>query len=180
MELGLDKAKIMRYKVLVEQHLSDPVKLRLATLGCLLILIVVVAYMPLSKEIEGNKKLLSAEKERSGYIADCEKLQKQVAIFRALIYEKSDTNEWVRYLLDGLRKFQVKLRGMESKQQRKVGPYRAVAFSMEIEGTYPELKTYVEWLESSQSLVRIDSLQFEKGSKNLLMKIFILGIVPKK
>ena len=66
MELGLDKAKIMRYKVLVEQHLSDPVKLRLATLGCLLILIVVLAYMPLSKEIEGNKKLLSAEKERSG------------------------------------------------------------------------------------------------------------------
>jgi hypothetical protein len=69
---------------------------------------------------------------------------------------------------------------MESKQQRKVGPYRAVVFSMEIEGTYPELKTYVEWLESSQSLVRIDSLQFEKGSKNLLMKIYILGIVPKK
>lgn len=180
MELGLDKAKIMRYKVLFEKHLSDPVKLRLATMGGLLVLVIVLVYMPLSRRIDGNKRLLAAEKERNGYIADYEKLQKQAAIFHALIVEKSDTNEWVKYLLDGLRKFQVKLRGMESVQQREVGPYRVVVFSMEIEGTYPELKNYAEWLESSPRLIRIDILQFEKRPENLLMRILVLGIMTKK
>jgi hypothetical protein len=180
MELGLDKAKIMRYKVLVEQSLSDPVRLRLVTMGGLLVLIVGVVYMPLSKRIDENKKRLGAEKERNGYIMDYEKLQKQAMVFHTLIGEKTDTNQWVQYLLDGLRKFQVKLRGMESKRQRKIGPYLTVAFSMEIEGTYPELKAYVEWLESSQSLVRIDTLRLDKGLKNVSMKILVLGIVPKK
>ena len=180
MDLGIDKAKIVQYKALLEQYLSDPVKLRLTTVGGLFILAVVLIYMPLSKKIDETKRFLAAEKERSGYIADCEKLQKQAAVFRALMEEKSDTNQWVQYMLEGLGKFQVKLRGMESKQQRKVGPYRAVVFSMEIEGPYPELKKFVEWLESSQSLIRIDSLQFEKGPKNLLMKILVLGIVTKK
>ena len=101
-------------------------------------------------------------------------------VFRALIGEKSDTNEWVQYLLGGMSKFKIKLRGMESKQQRKVGIYKAIVLSMEIEGSYPELKNYVEWVESSERLIRIDLLQLAKGPKNLLMKITVLGVISKK
>lgn len=180
MDLGLDKAKIMRYKALVKQRLSDPVKLRLATMGGLLVLVVGLVYVPLSKEIDGNKRLLAAEKERNGYIVDNEELQKQAATFRALIGEKSDTNEWVQYLLDGLRKFRVKLKTMEARQPRKIGPFQAIVFSMEIDGAYPEIRNYVEWLESSPRLIRIDALLLEKRSENLSMKISILGIMSKK
>ncbi|MFA5293671.1 MAG: hypothetical protein WC496_11660 [Phycisphaerae bacterium] len=179
MDLGLDKEKIMRYKALFERHLGSPVKMRLATMGGLLVLTIVLVYMPLSKEIKKSKKLLSSEKERNSCIMEHEKLQKQVEIFHSIIGEKSDTNEWVQYLLDGMRKFPVKLKGMESKQQRKVGPYRAAALSMEIEGTFAELKKYVEWVESSPRLVRIDTLQIEQRSSGLLLKILVLGIVPK-
>jgi hypothetical protein len=136
--------------------------------------------MPLSKKIDENERLLSVERERNGYIADCENLRKQAMAFCPLVMEKSDTNEWISYLLDGLRKFQVKLRGINSKQQRNVGPYLAAVLSMEIEGSYSELKNYIEWLESSESLVRIDTLQLEKVSNNLLMRIMVLGIVSKK
>ena len=178
MEL-VDKAKMMRYKALFEKHMSDPLKLRLAVMGAALVIAVVPVYMPLSKKIDENKRRLAFEKERNGYIIDCEKLQKEVNTFRSMIGEKSDTNEWANYLLDGIREFQVKLKGMESKQQRKVGPYKAISFGMEIEGTYPELKKYVEWLESSPRLIRIDTLNMERRSETLLMKIIILGVVPK-
>jgi hypothetical protein len=180
MNTGIDKEKMAHYKALAELHLGDPVKLRLATVGALLVLTIGLVYIPFSRDINNIKKLYSIEKERYDCITDCEKLQKQAELYEALIAEKSDTNEWVNFLLDGLRKFKVKLRGMESKQQRKVGPYRAAAFSMEIEGSYPQLETYVEWLESSDSLVRIDSMQFEKKPAALTMKILVLGVVPKK
>lgn len=180
MELGVDKVKLIRYKALAERYLGDPVKLRLITTGTLLVLIVTLIYMPFSKKIGENKKLLSAEKDRNSYLMDYEKLQRQATVFRALMGKKNDTNAWAKYLLDGLSEFGVRLKGMESKQQRKVGPYKAVALSVEIEGPYPELKNYVEWLESSQELIRIDSMQFEKGPKTVLMKILVLGIVQKK
>jgi hypothetical protein len=68
---------------------------------------------------------------------------------------------------------------MESSEPRRVGPYRAVTLSMEIEGIYPQLKGYVEWLEKSERVLRIDSVRFEKRPQNLLMKIIVLGLVPK-
>ena len=42
-----------------------------------------------------------------------------------------------------------------------------------------ELKNYVEWMESSGGLVRIDSMQFEKGPQTVLMKLLVLGVLPK-
>jgi hypothetical protein len=180
MDTGIDKAKLMQYKANVQEVLSDPVKLRLITVGGLLVLTIALVYIPLSNKIDKYKKLNSAEKERNNCIVDCEKLQKDVAIFHSLIGEKSDTNEWVQYLLSGMSKFKIKLRGMESKQLRKVGLYKAIVLSMEIEGSYPELKNYVEWVESSERLVRIDLLQLSKGQKSLLMKIMVLGVMSKK
>lgn len=179
MEL-IDKAKLAQYKASLEKYFGDPVKLRLTTIGGLLALSVGLVYYPLSKEIDQSRRLVAAEKERNSCIADCEKLQKQAVLFRSLIGEKADTDEWVEYLLTGLRKFNVKLHGMESRQMKKVGPYMALTFSMEIEGSYQELKSYIEWMEASQRLIRIDTMNFEKKSDNLVMKLIVLGVVPKK
>ncbi|OHB58573.1 MAG: hypothetical protein A2173_07310 [Planctomycetes bacterium RBG_13_44_8b] len=179
MEL-VDKAKLMQYKALAEQHLSDPVKLRLFTVGALLLLVTVLVYMPLYKIIENNGRLLIAARERNNYIADCEKLRAQTAAFRPFIEGRRDTSDWISYLLDGMRQFQIRLREMSPKKQSQVGPYKAAALSMDIEGDYQELKNYVEWLEDSKTLVRIDTLQLAKGRNDMSMKITVLGIMSKK
>lgn len=179
MEL-VDKAKMMKYKALLEKHLSDPIKLRITTMAGLLITSAVIVYMPLSKKIEESQGLYAKEKERNNYIAEYEKLEKQAAMFRAYIGDNFDSNKWVQYLLDGLRQYEIKLRGMEAKQPKTVGPYQAVTFVMELEGTYPEQKKYVHWLESSKSFIRIDSIQMEKKAGSLMMKIYVSGMLPKK
>jgi len=178
MEL-IDKTKLLQYKTLVQQHLSDPVKLRLITIGLLLIIGVGAVYMPLSKHIREQTVLLSAEKERNNDIADVEKLREQVGLIRGKIGATADNNAWAQCILDGLRGFGVKLRGMESKQPLKVGPYRAIVLLIEIEGPYSELKGFVEWLETSERLLRIDSISFAKGSKSLVIKLRVLGVVNK-
>lgn len=180
MDLGLDKARLVQYRALAEKHLNDPARLRLFTAGVLLALVFFLIYTPLSKKIEQNKRFLMEAKERNNCIINYEKLQKQAMIFRPLIMAKQDTNVWISYLLDGMRKFQVKLHGMDSKPASNVGPYQTATLSMTIEGSYNELKKYVEWLESSNNLLRIDTLQFIKEERSLVMKIVILGIVPKK
>ena len=85
----------------------------------------------------------------------------------------------MQYILDGLRKYPVKLRDMQSKPLRRVGPYHAVTLTMEIEGTYRRMKEFMEWLESSDWVLRVDSLRLDKRPKALSMKITVLGLIPK-
>lgn len=180
MELGINKAQLMQYKALAEQYLSDPVKLRLFTAGALLLLVIVLVYMPLSKLIDRNKHFLAEAKERNGYIIDCEELRKQAKTFRPLTEGISDTSEWISYLLDGMRKFEIKLREISPNKQQQVGPYKAAVLTMAIDGSYQQLKSYVEWLESSKGLIRIDTLQMAPSRKEMSMKILVLGIISNR
>jgi hypothetical protein len=179
MDVGIDKAKLLHYKEIATRHLSNPVKLRLTTIFLLIALAIGMIYMPLSKRIQEARKLLADERERYEKITDIDKLRKCMSMYRHRIGERSDTNEWVQYILDGLQNFKVRLRTMESHEPRRVGPYNAISLSMEIEGTYTELKALIRWLDMTERMLRIDSMRFEKRPDNLLMKIIVLGLVPK-
>jgi len=179
MNTGIDKAKLQLYKETAIRHLSNPVKLRLTTVFVILAVGIGGIYMPFSKRIEEAQKKLSDERERNQKITDVEKLRKRANSYRERIGDNSDTNEWVQYTLDGLRNYQVMLREMESSEPRRVGPYRAVTLSMEIEGAFPQLKDFVEWLEKSERMLRVDTVRFEKRPDNLQMKVIVLGLVPK-
>lgn len=179
MELGFDKAKLLEYKAAIAKHLGNPAKLRLTLVLVLGLAAIMGVYVPLSDRIDENRAVLATERDRNGAITDVEELRKQVEAYDTRIGEYKGTNDWVQYMLDGLRAYPVKLRDMESRPPRKVGPYVAVTLSMEIEGTYPRLKDFVEWLESSDRVLRVDLLRFEKRPKALLMKITVLGLIPK-
>jgi hypothetical protein len=133
--------------------------------------------MPLSGQIQQRRLAVLAEMHRSQSIKDVEGLRKQIETYRDRISKKSDTNEWVQYLLGGLRQSQVKLRDMASKEPQRVGPYRAVTLTVEVEGTYPRVKQFVEWLETSDRLLRIDSLRLEKRPMDVSARVVLLGLV---
>ena len=179
MDVGIDKEKLLHYRQVASEFLSDPVKLRLATVATLVAVVIVGGYMPLSKQIHEAQKRLADERERNGQITDVEKLQKQADAYRGRVSQGADTNDWVQYILGGLGQFSVKLRNMESREPKRVGPYRTVTLDMEIEGTYPQLRAFVEWLEQSDRLLRVDSVRFERNSRSLLLKTVVLGLVPK-
>jgi type II secretory pathway component PulM len=179
METGFDKEKLLHYKAIALKHLGDRTKLRLSVVFVLTLLAVVGVYTPMSDRITQNKVLLSKERQRIEAIADVESLRREIESFRGRLPEGADTNEWVQYILAGLREVRVKLRDMSSKPPMKVGPYRTVTLAIEVEGTYAEVKRFVEWLEQSDRLLRVDSSQLEKKSKSIVMRLVLLGLVRK-
>jgi Tfp pilus assembly protein PilO len=179
METGLDKEKLLHYKAVVLKHLSDRTKLRISVAFSLTFLAVVGVYSPLSDRIRQKKAQVATEKQRREVIVDVEALRREINSFRGRVPEGSDTNEWVQYVLGGLREVRVKLRDMSSKPPQRVGPYRTVTLSLEVEGTYAEMKRFVEWLEQSDRLLRVDSSQLQKKPNNLVMRLVLLGLVRK-
>ena len=179
MDVGIDREKLLHYRKVATEFLSDPVKLRLTTIAGVVAVALVGGYMPLSKRIRETQKRLADERDRNEQITDVEKLQKQAEAYRGRISRGADTNEWVQYILGGLGQFSVKLRNMESREPKRVGPYRTVTLEMEIEGAYPQLRAFVEWLEQSDRLLRVDSVRFERNARSLLLKMVVLGLVPK-
>jgi Tfp pilus assembly protein PilO len=179
MKTGLDSEKLAEYKAAALKHLSDPAKLRMLVVSGLVLSSVVLAYMPLTQQIAEKKAFLADKKRRLDAIKDVEVLRGEVDSYRRRIPKDADTNEWVQYILAGLREVRVKLRDMESKPPRKVGPYHTVTLAIEVEGTYAEVKRFVEWLEQSDRLLRIDSTRLEKQSDSLVMRLVLLGLVHK-
>jgi type II secretory pathway component PulM len=169
----------MHYKEIALRHLSNPMKLRLVTIFLITAIGIGGVYYPLSKRIQEAQKKLDTERNRNNKIQDMENLINSAELYRSRISDSSDTNEWAQYILDGLPNFKVKLRGMESGEPKRVGPYNAVSISIEIEGAFEQLREIVEWFEKSQRMLRIDSMRFEKRPDSLLMKLIVLGLVPK-
>lgn len=177
MDLGLDKTKLDKYKALLVKYLGEPVRLRLAVMLALVGVAAGAGYLPLSHRIEQQRRDLDAEVNRAELIRQVESFRKQIEGYQDRLSAKSDTNEWVKFVLGGLRQTQVKLRDMESKEPVKVGPYRAVVLTVEANGTYPQLKRFLEWLEMSPRLLRVDSVRFEKRADEVIMRVMILGLM---
>lgn len=179
METGLDKEKLLEYKAVALKHLSDPAKLRLLVVCGLVLLAVVGVWGPLSGQIKRQRALLAGEKRRLEAVNAVASLRREVDSYRGRIAEDADTNDWVQYVLNGLRKARVRLRDMSSRPAQVVGPYRTVTLAIEVEGTYAEMKEFMEWLEGSDRLLRVDSAQIEKHPENLVMKLTLLGLVHR-
>ena len=179
MDMGIDKAKLQQYKANVVKLLADPGKMRLVVVMVLAGLAVGAVYMPISDRIEESGRKTAAERKRFDVIKDVETLRTEANTYRPRISEKGDTNDWVQYLLGGLRQAKVGLRDMESKEAQEVGPYKAVNLALVVEGTFPQLRQFLEWLEQSDRLLRIDLIRLERQAGVVTMKVQVLGLVRK-
>jgi hypothetical protein len=180
MDLGVDKAKLQQYKAQVVKFLGHPAKMRVALLAVMLAVAIGGIYMPLSDKIDKQHRLIATEMKRLDSIRDVENLRRETKLYSPRIDANSDTNEWVNYLLDGCRQCKVRLRDMQSREPRKIGPYSAVSLGMEVQGQFTQLKGFLEWLERSDRLLRIETIRLEKMPDVVTMKIQILGLVGKR
>jgi Tfp pilus assembly protein PilO len=179
MDTGLDKAKLLQYHAQIAKLIGDPAKMRLAVVLAATALAIGAVYYPLSGQIEQERVEVESQKKRLETIQAVESLRRDVKAFRSRVDKQSDTNEWVQYMLAGSRQIGVRLRSMETKDPRKVGPYLAVPLTMEMQGTYLQLKSFVEWLDQSERLLRIDALRLEKTPGFIIMRVNVFGLVPK-
>ena len=137
-------------------------------------------YLPLRDGIEDTRHKLSGERKRLNLARDIEHLRNQYQNFKHRLPEKSDPNEWVQYVLGGVRRFPLKLTTLDSDPLRDVGPYQAVVLRIELEGSFPDLHGFLGWLETNERLFRVDAVKIQPhrtGNGTLVMQLTVLGVL---
>lgn len=172
--------KKTEFKAKLLERLHNPAQLKGLVTGLVLLVGYAGIYMPLSSGMEEKTRKLAREQTHLGLARDVEHLQAQFDKFKDRLPEKKDPNEWVEYVLDGIRKFPLKLAKLDAESSREVGPYKAVMLRIEFEGAFPDMDAFLCWLESNERLFRVDTVKItphRSGNGKLVMQLVVLGVM---
>ncbi len=161
------------------EQLRSPARLRLIVAGVMLATGYLAIYMPLSARIDETSRALNKERKRQELSQQVEYLRAQVQKFRARLPEKTDSNEWVQYVLEGIRKYPLRMLALDSGVPQRVGPYEAIVLHVEIEGGFRDLDGFLHWVETNQRLFRIDAARIvpARGEENrLVVQLTLMGL----
>ncbi len=137
-------------------------------------------YLPLQGQIDDATRRLAQKNDLLDLANGVEHLRAQHAGFQARLPAKSDSNEWVQYVLSGIRQFPLKMVEMGGGRLRDLGPYKAIVLRAEVEGSFSDLERFLCWLETNPRLLRVDSMRLaaSRGGKGVLaLQIVILGVM---
>jgi hypothetical protein len=137
-------------------------------------------YSPLSSQFDRSRQEFDAQLRRFVVISDIERLREQYKLFKGRLSPKPDANEWVHYLLDGVRQYPLKVLMLDPDKVRDVGPYKAVVLRVDLEGSLADIHKFINWLETNERLIRIDALSIQpiRNKNGALMASFtIVGMM---
>lgn len=155
-------------------------KLRAVVTAVMLVIGYTMVYTPLSGDIDKTEKELKKERKRLQLADEIDHLRKQYSTFKDRLPQNVDANEWVHYVLDGVRQLPLKLAKLDSEDSRDIGPYKAVVLRLELEGTYGAMDALLNWFETNQRLFRVDVVKVAPhrgGNGALVMQLVVLGVM---
>ena len=161
-------------------RLRDPTQLRMFLTSLVLSIGYLAVFSPLSGSIDESRRQLKAENKRLEVASEIESLREQYLSFKDRLPDKSDTNEWVKYILAGIRQFPVKLVVLDPEEVRKLGPYQVVVLKIDLEGSLKDMNDFLKWLETNERIIRIDNMNIvpnQRKGTGLGMRLTLLGVM---
>ena len=161
------------------EQLRDPFRFRVFVTLIVLAVCYFVVYAPLSDRIDKQERVLKQEQQREKLFQDIDLLRTQRELFESRVVKDSDVNEWIQYVLNGVRGLPLNLINLDSDEERKVGVYRAVAMRLEVSGEMKDLDALLHWLETNDRLFRIDAINLEahrSEEARRVMQLTLLGL----
>ena len=137
-------------------------------------------YYPLDSSIAETNAKLAKEQRRLDLARDLEHLREQFRNIKTRLPPKADSNEWVQYLLEGIRGFPVNLVALNAEPSKDVGPYKAVVLRIELEGPFRNVNALLRWLETNERLCRVDVIRIvphQKDHRLVKMQLTVLGVM---
>jgi hypothetical protein len=159
--------------------LRNPVRLRMAVTGLVLAVAYFAIYEPLSGKIDVATRRVKQEQQREELSKDVEFLRAQAPMFDPRLQADSDSQEWLQYTLDGIRGLPIQLVNFDSSGERRVGPFTALVFRIEVRGQAHGLDSLIDWLETNPRMFRIDTLKIEpaRGQQDQrFLQMTLLGL----
>lgn len=166
-------------KAKVLEQLHDPIRLRITVLGSILLVGYFAVYNPLNGQITDLTKRLNRDEKQLALAIRLEKLEKEYGEFKDRIPQNTDSKEWVQYLLDGIRKYPLRLLRFDSRDPKRVGPYQAIIFKIELEGAFLDMDNFIRWIETNERLLRIDEISMapsRSGKNQTVLRLTVLGL----
>jgi hypothetical protein len=159
-------------------RLHDPLQLRIFIIVVMLAAGYVGIVMPLGDQITETARVVKKTKEHKALVKEIEALKSQLNRVVARLPKNTDTNEWVQYVLAGVRKLPVRLVNLGSEDPRRVGPFEAIVLRVALRGHYKDLESFLVWVETNERLFRIDGVTIipARGSDKLDMDLTLLGL----
>jgi Tfp pilus assembly protein PilO len=160
--------------------LRDPMQMRVVVTGIVLTAGYLFVYSPLSAGIDETARKLESEKKRLETACEIECLRAQYKRFKDRLPEKSDVNDWVQYVLDGVRTLPLNLVSLDPGPIREIGPYKVVMLKLDMTGSLADMHQFLHWLETRDRLIRVDSISIQRAQKKegmLHMKLVVLGVI---
>jgi Tfp pilus assembly protein PilO len=161
-------------------RLHHPLRLRAFVAAVVLISGYAGVYLPLESSIADTTLKLTQEQKRLALAQDIERLQAQEKRFEGLLPESIDRNEWVEYVLSGIRGFPLKMVAFDAKGSQEIGPFKVIVLNCELEGSFQDMDQLVRWFEFNSRIFRIDSIKIAQHRSNnglLVMQLVILGLM---
>ncbi len=167
-------------KAALIDRLHHPLQLRIVVAAVVMLVGYGAVYMPLDSAVTDTTKQLKKEEHRLELARDIEHLRGEQKRFQDRLSKDRDPNEWVEYLLGGIRALPLKLVNLDSKTPQDVGPFKAVVLLCELEGSFHDMERLLRWIEFNERLFRIDSVRIVPHRSNnglLVMQLIILGVM---
>lgn len=180
MSVSESKRKLPPAVAAVLDRLHHPLHLRVVLTAVLLGVWYFGIEEPLIGTIDSTSKQVGRERKRVELAREIEGLRAQVGKFEERIPKKTDSNEWVQYMLRGVRALHLKLILLDTETPRDLGPYKAAVVRLSLEGNYHDINAFLRWVESNPRLLRIDSLKIDprRGVHGTLgAELTILGVM---
>jgi len=146
-------------------QLRNPYRLRAFVTGVVLLSGYCLIYIPLNDRITELKAKLARGEKSLAIAHSVEHLRKQYQTFEKRL-PTTDAKEWTAYLLNGLRRFPLRMNGVATQPPCNLGPYKVVIFRFDIQGTFPDICKFLSWLEGNERLIRVDSVSISSGKSS--------------
>jgi hypothetical protein len=162
------------------ERCHDPLQLRIFLAVGVFLVGYGAVYMPLDSSVAETTRQLGKEERRLSLAREIEKLRAEQKRYQDRLPKERDPNEWVEYLLSGIRVLPLKLVNLDSKTPQDVGPVKAVVLNCELEGGFFDMEQLLRWIEFNDRLFRIDSVRIVPHRSNngmLVMQLIVLGVM---
>jgi len=162
--------------------LRNPTRLRLALSAVILLSWYFGYYSPISEHMAQAAAQTNSEHKRAVTAREIERLRSILNPCQERIPNHSGLNELIQFVMEHVRKLPINLMDLKPVKVKDLGPYDNIGLRLQFESTYEDLDALLQWVETNQRLLRIDTLKVDpaKESSRLTVQIELVSLAEKE
>ena len=160
---------------------SDPMRLAIS----LSVVIVVIGFAgvlrPLQGNIEHSRDLIEEATGLARKVETITELAQQQSFYHDRLQVPSDLVHWQDYVLVAMEEAGCTLVKMEKGDVKRAQDFRIIELDVSLEGSYDQVRDFVDRLERGHRLVRLDQLILEPtGDDSVSLRTKIRGLAAAR